>query len=112
MLWALSGNFGIFVIARIVGGISKGNISLSMAVITDVSNKDNRGKGMALVGIAFSIGFILGPMIGAMFSKFSDKTTDTWFVYPALFAVCLSLLDVLFVTFYVKETLSKVSIFF
>lgn len=95
-------------LARFVGGISKGNISLSMAVITDVSNKDNRGKAMALVGIAFSFGFILGPMIGAMFSKFSDKTTDNWFVYPAMFAICLSILDILFVAIYVKETLPKV----
>lgn len=79
-----------------------------MAVITDVSNKDNRGKAMALVGIAFSFGFILGPMIGAMFSKFSDKTTDNWFVYPAMFAICLSILDILFVAIYVKETLPKV----
>jgi MFS family permease len=63
-LWAISSNFGLFVLARFVGGLSKGNISLSMAIITDVSNKENRGKGMALVGIAFSLGFIVGPLIG------------------------------------------------
>lgn len=62
VLWALSSNFFLFVLARFVGGISKGNISLSMAIITDVSDVRNRGKAMALVGIAFSIGFILGPM--------------------------------------------------
>ncbi|CAO1422447.1 unnamed protein product [Diamesa tonsa] len=107
VLWAVSRNFGIFVLARFVGGLSKGNISLSMAIITDVSNKENRGKGMALVGIAFSLGFILGPMIGAVFSIFSDKSTDNWFIFPALFAVFLGALDVIFVFFCLKETLPE-----
>lgn len=105
LLWAVSKNFGIFVLARFIGGLSKGNISLSMAIITDVSNKDNRGKGMALVGIAFSLGFILGPMIGAIFSRFSDKSSNNWFVPPALFAACLAAADVLFCGFCLKETL-------
>lgn len=104
-LWALSSNFGLFVLARFFGGLSKGNISLSMAIITDVSNKQNRGKGMALVGIAFSLGFILGPMVGAVFSRFSDKTAESWFVPPALFAMCLAAADVLFCFACLKETL-------
>ncbi|KAG5671736.1 hypothetical protein PVAND_001916 [Polypedilum vanderplanki] len=104
-LWAISSNFGLFVLARFVGGLSKGNISLSMAVITDVSNRENRGKGMALVGIAFSLGFIVGPIIGAVFSRFADKTSNDWFLYPALFAMCLATLDVLFVMICLKETL-------
>lgn len=106
-LWAVSSNFGLFVLARFVGGLSKGNISLSMAIITDVSNKENRGKGMALVGIAFSLGFIVGPMIGAIFSKFADKSTNDWFAYPAVFAMCLATLDVIFCIFCLKESLPK-----
>lgn len=74
-LWAYSHNFLLFVLARFVGGLSKGNISICMAVITDVSNQQNRGKAMALVGIAFSLGFIVGPMIGAIFSRYADKTS-------------------------------------
>lgn len=104
-LWAISSNFGLFVLARFVGGLSKGNISLSMAIITDVSNKENRGKGMALVGIAFSLGFILGPCIGAGFSRFADKTTGDWFAYPAIFAMCLATLDAIFCIFCLKESL-------
>jgi MFS family permease len=106
-LWAISSNFGLFVLARFVGGLSKGNISLSMAIITDVSNKENRGKGMALVGIAFSLGFIFGPPIGALFSRFADKSSDDWFVYPAIFAMCLATLDVIFCIFCLKESLPK-----
>ncbi|XP_043485576.1 major facilitator superfamily domain-containing protein 10 isoform X2 [Polistes fuscatus] len=72
LLWAISKNFGIFVLARFVGGITKGNISLSMAIISDVTTSDKRGKAMALVGIAFSIGFVVGPMIGAFFAWISS----------------------------------------
>lgn len=94
-------------LARFVGGLSKGNISLSMAIITDVSNAKNRGKGMALVGIAFSLGFIVGPMIGAAFAHFSDKSARIWFWFPAIFAMTLVITDVLFVLVFLKETLPK-----
>lgn len=107
LLWAYSRNFGIFVLARFVGGLSKGNISLSMAIITDQTNQNTRGKGMALVGIAFSLGFIFGPMIGAIFSKVSDKSTEQWFYYPALFATILAVADLLFVGVFLKESLPK-----
>lgn len=105
ILWALSKNFAIFILARIVGGISKGNVSLSMAVITDVSTVASRGKGMALVGIAFSVGFIIGPVIGAAFAKWSHNQTGDWFVVPALFALFLSVTDLVFVALYFKESL-------
>lgn len=48
-LWSISYDFTIFVLARIVGGISKGNVSLSMAIVTDLSSVSNRGAGMVNV---------------------------------------------------------------
>lgn len=96
-------------LARFVGGLSKGNISLSMAIITDVSDLKNRGKAMALVGIAFSIGFIIGPMIGALFSIYTNKTSSMWFWYPAAFAFLLSFADILFVYRFFEESLPKVN---
>lgn len=109
ILWAISSNFQLFVLARFVGGLSKGNISLGMAIITDASDTKNRGRAMALVGIAFSLGFIVGPMIGAMFSIWSNKVTSMWFSYPALFAFILSVADLLFIYLFLDETLPKVN---
>ena len=43
-----------------------GNVSLSTAIVTDVSTPATRGKGMAMIGVAFSLGFLFGPMIGAI----------------------------------------------
>lgn len=107
LLWAYSLSFELFVLARFVGGLSKSNISLSMAIITDNTNQNTRGKGMALVGIAFSLGFIFGPMVGAIFSKLSDKTSDHWFWLPAIFAMLLALADLLFIGAFLKESLPK-----
>lgn len=79
-----------------------------MAIITDVSTPANRGRGMALVGIAFSLGFIVGPMIGATFSMFSDKSVQAWFWFPAMFAMALAVGDLLFIGLCLKETLPTV----
>lgn len=45
-LWAVSNNFLLFVLARIIGGLSKGNVSLSTAIVTDVTTVEKRSKGM------------------------------------------------------------------
>ncbi|KAK2722070.1 major facilitator superfamily domain-containing protein 10-like [Artemia franciscana] len=107
-LWAVASNFFIFIIARIIGGVSKGNISLAAAIIADVLPVESRGFGMALMGIAFSLGFIFGPMLGAgfaMWAKLQDGTD--WFAYPALFSLTLTLVNIVFLTFFFPETLPK-----
>lgn len=108
MFWSISSQmFTIFLISRTIGGLSKGNISLSTAIVTDVSDETNRGKGMALIGISFSIGFIIGPVLGATFAVWSRTAEADYFfqLWPALFALTLSLINVIFVLFYFKESL-------
>ncbi|HEV3002880.1 MAG TPA: MFS transporter [Pirellulales bacterium] len=55
---------GLFV-ARIGAGIAGATISTAQAYIADTTSKENRAKGMALIGAAFALGFTLGPLIGA-----------------------------------------------
>lgn len=106
LLWALSCNFAIFVLARFIGGVSKGNINLSMAIISDVTSSKSRGKAMALVGIAFSIGFVAGPMIGAFFAWLSSNNRQgAWYIMPAVFALLLAGSDLGFVICNLRETL-------
>lgn len=109
LLWAFSSNFALFVLARFVGGISKGNISLCMSVITDVSSVKTRAFGMALVGVAFSVGFIAGPTIGALFARSLNKSVDSWYIAPSLCAFTFAICDLGIITFGLKETLPKVS---
>ncbi|XP_049305115.1 major facilitator superfamily domain-containing protein 10 [Bactrocera dorsalis] len=107
LLWAFSSNFALFVLARFVGGISKGNISLCMSIITDVSSVKTRAFGMALVGVAFSVGFIAGPTIGALFARSLNKSVGSWYLAPSLCAFAFALCDLGIIAFGLKETLPK-----
>ena len=53
-------------LGRILDGISGGNISTAQAYIADVTSKEDRAKGMGLLGAAFGLGFIFGPAIGGI----------------------------------------------
>src|SRR5205085_3034499 len=56
-------------VGRIIDGITGGNISTAQAYIADVTTKEERAKGMGLIGAAFGLGFTLGPAIGGILSK-------------------------------------------
>lgn len=57
-------------IARIWSGIATGNIAVAQAYIADVTTPERRARGMAIIGIAFGLGFIFGPFIGGELARF------------------------------------------
>ncbi len=59
----------------------------------------------AVIGVAFSVGFIIGPLIGAFFSRQAHGQEGTFFVAPAIFALCLVLVDIVFLLVCLPETL-------
>ncbi|NWU61997.1 MFS10 protein, partial [Pterocles burchelli] len=105
-LWAASRTFGVFLLSRIIGGISKGNVSLSTAIIADLHSPKARSKGMAMIGIAFSLGFTLGPMIGAYLAMETEKG-EVFYVRSALLALMFAVADLIFIFFLLPETLPK-----
>lgn len=66
----LANTLVLIFVGRIISGITGGNISAAQAYIADVTTKENRGKGMALFGAAFGLGFVLGPAIGGITSRY------------------------------------------
>ncbi|XP_062963865.1 major facilitator superfamily domain-containing protein 10 isoform X2 [Cynocephalus volans] len=94
-VWATSRSFKAFLASRVIGGISKGNVSLSTAIVADLGSPPARSRGMAVIGVAFSLGFTLGPMLGASLRV----ETAPWFAL--LFAVS----NLLFVFCFLPETL-------
>ncbi len=68
LLWVFSGSFLLLIIARFIGGMMSGNLSVATAAVADVTSRANRAKGMGMVGAAFGLGFITGPAIGGLFS--------------------------------------------
>ena len=71
-------------VGRIISGITGGNISAAQAYIADVTTRENRAKGMALFGAAFGLGFVAGPAIGGILTKYGVHV-------PFFFAAGLSL---------------------
>jgi multidrug resistance protein len=61
---ALAGSLWLLFLARLLGGISGGNISAAQAYVADVTAPEERARGMGLLGAAFGIGFVIGPAIG------------------------------------------------
>ncbi|RZA10641.1 MAG: MFS transporter, partial [Proteobacteria bacterium] len=65
-------DYAVLVIARFIAGLASGNIAVAQACISDITSPKERGKSMALIGIAFGMGFALGPALGALISLFSE----------------------------------------
>lgn len=113
LIWGLSGNFWMLVLARFVGGIMGGNLSVATAVVADVTPKEKRTSGMAIVGIAFGLGFIMGPAIGGFLGQYNLLESYPSlaaiginpFSVTAFFSLALSLLNLAWVYFKFEESL-------
>ncbi|MDT7806707.1 MAG: transporter, family, tetracycline resistance protein [Acidobacteriota bacterium] len=84
---------------RIIDGITGGNISTAQAYIADVTTEENRAKGMGLIGAAFGMGFIFGPAIGGILSRWGTHV-------PFLFAGALALANATLLYFVLPETVT------
>ena len=71
---ALADSLLLIFAARIIGGIAGGNIPTAQAYIADITTGEDRAKGMGLVGAAFGLGFIVGPAIGGILTRFGHDT--------------------------------------
>jgi len=63
-LFGFVGSLTALALQRALAGIGSANISAANAYIADISNKENRTKNMGLIGAAFGMGFIIGPVVG------------------------------------------------
>lgn len=111
--WFFAGNFTLLVVSRVIGGVMSANISTVSAVVSDVTTPRTRSKGMALIGIAFGLGFTLGPAFGGLSSLLDISAhfpalvaygVNPWSV-AALVAFALTLVNLLQVFFLMPETL-------
>lgn len=83
-------------LARAIPGFMGGNISIVMATLADFSAPADRAKNFGLVGMAFGLGFILGPFLGGVLSS---ADVCPWFTYstPIWFTASLTVLNIVFV---------------
>lgn len=85
---------------RILDGITGGNISTAQAYIADITTSENRAKGMGMIGAAFGIGFVFGPAIGGILSRWGIAV-------PFLFAATLCFANAILLYFRLPETITR-----
>jgi DHA1 family tetracycline resistance protein-like MFS transporter len=89
--------------ARAVGGAMAGNISAAFAYVADITTRENRAKGMGVIGAAFGLGFIAGPAIGGILAGPDPVNAD--FQSPAFAAAGLSAAAWIMALLMLKESL-------
>jgi DHA1 family tetracycline resistance protein-like MFS transporter len=87
-------------VGRIIAGIMGASFSTATAYIADISTPEKRAQNFGLIGAAFGLGFIIGPVIGGISSKWGTNV-------PFLIAAGLTLLNVIYGYFVLPESLSK-----
>ena len=101
LLFALANSFLILLLSRIVAGLAT-ETAIAQAYIADITSKKERASGIGKVGAAHGAGFIIGPAIGGLLSVYG-------FSAPGFAAVFLTLVNLLFVFFFLPESLRKES---
>ena len=97
LLFAEANALWLLFAARILDGLTGGNVSVAQAMVADTATTENRAKRFGILGSAFAFGFVIGPLVGGSFSALSPQA-------PFFFAAGISLIGTLCAVFLLKET--------
>jgi multidrug resistance protein len=99
-LMGVAQSLTLLFVARILAGITGGNISIPQAYIADVTAPEKRSHAMGMIGAAFGLGFTFGPLIGGVMSQISYGA-------PFFFAAALSVVNAVLICVLLPESLSR-----
>jgi len=86
-------------VSRIIDGLTGGNLSVAQAYISDVTDEKSRSKGLGMIGAAFGLGFIIGPVTGGLLSQWG-------YAVPAFAAAAISFLNLILIYAWLPESLT------
>ncbi len=93
VLFAFTSSYIILLVSRIVAGIGGSSISVAQAYIADITTKENRAKGMGVIGAAFGLGFVFGPLMGGLLASYGYMLTGfasaTFSILAFIFTIML-----------------------
>ncbi len=89
---------GVLFLSRLIDGLTGGNITVAQAYITDVTDQASRSRGLGIIGSAFGLGFIIGPAVGGLLSRWGYDV-------PAFAAAALAFLNLISIFFVLPESL-------
>jgi multidrug resistance protein len=102
LMFGFANSLFILFAARILDGITGGNISVAQAMVSDISSEEDRAKNFGLLGSAFGFGYVIGPAVGGLLNEFGERV-------PFFFAAVISLLGMALTLIFLKETSSEKS---
>lgn len=97
-LLPVSGGMAVLYIARLLDGITGGNITTAQAYVSDLTDQSNRAHGLGLLQGAFGLGFVFGPAFGGILSSYGP-------IMPFIGATVITGLTFLLTLFTLKESL-------
>jgi DHA1 family tetracycline resistance protein-like MFS transporter len=97
VILAYANSLWMLFLGRMLDGVTGGNISTAQAYIADITTPEERAKGMGMIGAAFGLAFVVGPLLGGILSPMG-------FVVPFMFAAILSLVNAVLLLFVLPET--------
>jgi DHA1 family tetracycline resistance protein-like MFS transporter len=100
ILMAFAPTIGLLFLGRIIAGMMGASFTTASAYIADISTPEKRAQNFGLIGAAFGLGFIVGPMIGGLLGPFGSRV-------PFMVAAALTLLNWLYGYFILPESLSQ-----
>ncbi|KAI8642450.1 major facilitator superfamily domain-containing protein [Parasitella parasitica] len=111
LIWLFARSFSLFLVARVIAGLSEGNVQLSTAIISDVTTPEKRSRSLALIGIAFATAFTVGPAIGAWFASIdlseACPSLVKFGIYPYSMAAFVGLVLLVIETAYLYSALPE-----
>lgn len=96
--------FWMILISRMIDGFTGGNIAVARAYLSDITDEKNRSKAMAIIGIAFGTGFIIGPAIGGLCYSISNN-----FSLAGYIGAFLSTISLVITQLFLKESTNKLA---
>ena len=99
LLTGFAPTIAILYVARVIDGLTGGNISVAQAYLSDITDEKNRARGLGIVQAAFGLGFVFGPAFGSLLASFFDPRV------PFFVAAAVSLGTILLSIFFLPESL-------
>ena len=100
IIFSFAGSFLVLFLSRLLAGFGGSNIGVAQAYIADVTSEKDRAKGMGVIGAAFGLGFVFGPLIGGLLSSYS-------YAFAGFGSAAFSFLAFLFAAFFLPESNTK-----
>jgi len=100
LVMAMAHSLWLLFIGRFIGGITAATQSTASAYMADISSSEDKAKNFGLLGAAFGVGFILGPMLGGLLAEFGSRA-------PFYAAAFLAFANMLFGYFVLPESLQR-----